>query len=461
MRIRLSSLKPDFSKTAIWAVVIFALWANLDAKPWQTGRVIHDDIVSYYCYLPAAIIHYDLTFQFTQSNPDFYADKYWPQKTREGRDVVKVTMGLAIVYLPFFLIGHMAALISKAAPDGYSLPYLISLQMSAIFYLLAGLMILRSILVQWFKPRIVGIVLIATFAGTNMLHYSTMEAAMSHGYGFFLFALFFRLTIAFWKSPDLKYWIYLGLLTGLISLVRPTNAAVVLFFLLWNVNSIQSFRDRFSFLISRWPLAVLALLLAFAVWIPQLLYWKSATGCWLYYPYNNESFFFLNPHILDGLLSYRKGWLLYSPLMLLPLTGIVMLAVKKKFEWFWPLAVFLSVNIYIIFSWWSWWYGGGLGARPLIESYALLVLPFCYVVNWVDEKRRRQMIGYAVIVILTAYGLFVNFQYHHGAIHWDAMSKAAYWDSFLKLKPSARFNDLLEPPDNRSAMEGKEEIHLR
>lgn len=451
----------DFSKAAILAIVLFAAWINLDAKPWETGRVIHDDIISYYCYLPAAILHHDLTFTFTQSNRDFYADKYWPQKTPEGRDVVKMTMGLAFLYLPFFLTGHAAALIGGAVPDGYSFPYLIALQMSALFYLLAGLIILRSLLVQWFKPRIVGIVLLATFFGTNMMHYCTLEATMSHGYSFFLYALFFLLTVKFWESPEVKHWVFLGLLAGWITLIRPTNALVVLFFLLWNVDSMQTLKDRFAFFSSRRLLVLLAFVLAVAVWVPQLLYWKSATGSWLCYSYNNEGFFFLNPHILDGLLSYRKGWLLYSPVVIIPLAGIALFAVKKKFAWFWPLAIFMLVNIYIIFSWWSWWYGGGLGARPLIESYAFLSLPFCYALQWMDQKTGRQIIGYAVILMLTAYGLFDNFQYRYGAIHWDAMTQDAYRDSFLRLRPSERFHDLLQTPDYSSAIAGKDERHRR
>lgn len=449
--------KIDFSHISILIIATLVIFINLNAKPWEKGRVIHDDIVSYYCYLPAAIIHHDLTFEFTKANPDFYADKYYPLKTPDGRNVVKMTMGLAMLYAPFFLVGHITALICGAALDGYSLPYLISLQISAIFYLLSGLIILRRVLIRWFKPGTVGLVLMATFIGTNMMHYCTWEATMPHVYSFFLYSLFFRLTVIFWELPKTKHWIFLGLLIGLITLIRPTNVVVILFFILWGVNSIQIFKDRIDFILKNWRFALSAVMIAFAIWIPQLLYWKSSTGHWLYYSYNNEGFFFLKPHILDGIFSYRKGWLLYSPIMILPLIGTVLLAIKKRFDWFWPLIIFLSINIYVIFSWWSWWYGGGLGTRPLIESYALLTLPFAYLLNWFDVKLWRKITGYSLLVVFTLYGLLVNFQYQYMAIHWDSMSKAAYWDSFLRLKPSGRLNYLLQTPDFESAIEGKKE----
>lgn len=456
----LSSAKFDFSKIAILIIALLVAFINLNSKPWKKGRVIHNDIVSYYCYLPAAIIHQDLTFQFTKANPEFYGDKYWPLKTPNGKEVVKMTMGLAILYLPFFLIGHIVALIGGAIPNGYSLPYLITLQISAFFYLLLGLIVLRRVLLQWFKTRTVGIALLATFIGTNMMHYSTLEATMSHVYSFFLYSLLFWLTVEFWKFPRIKHWILLGLLMGFISLVRPTNGIAILFFLLWGLNSATAIKDRFFFFIKNWQFTSLVAILVLVVWAPQLLYWKLATGNWLYYSYNNEGFFFLNPHIFDGVFSYRKGWLIYSPLMILPLIGIILLAIKKRYDWFWPITVFLTLNVYIIFSWWSWWYGGGLGARPLIESYALLTLPFAYFINWIDEKLPRRIPGYSIVTVFALYGLLINFQYRYMAIHWDSMSKAAYWDSFLRLKPSGRLNYLLQAPDYESAIEGKNEIHM-
>ncbi len=51
-------------------------------------------------------------------------------------------------------------------------------------------------------------------------------------------------------------------------------------------------------------------------------------------------------------------------------------------------------------------------------------------------------------------GIFNNFKYYYGAIHWDSMTKEAYLDSFGRVRPSARFYDLLEAPDYDKAREG-------
>ncbi|HPD94996.1 MAG TPA: hypothetical protein PLA24_03795 [Tenuifilaceae bacterium] len=449
----------DFSKLAIVLIAGFVFFINFNTKPWNCGRVIHDDMVSYYCYLPAIVIHHDWHFAFAKDNPEFYADKYWPVKTPDGKETVKMTMGLSILYLPFFLIGHLFALAGNFPANGYSLPYLIAIQFSALFYLIIALIVLRRLLAKWFSINVVGMVLLATYFGTNMPHYSTLEATMSHTYSFFLFALFFELTVKFWNSPKTKYWIFLGLLLGLVSLVRPSNAIILLFFMLWGIDSNAAFGKRITFFLKKWKLILLTAVFFLIVWLPQLIYWHTSTGHWFYYSYSKEGFFFSNPHIIDGLFSYRKGWLTYSPVMFFPLAGIILMIIKRKLSWFWAITPFFVINLYIIFSWWCWWYGGGLGARPLIESYAILTLPFCVVITEMNKKGWSKILGNALITILLAYGLFTNFQYRYGSIHWDAMNKEAYWDSFMRLKPSTRFYSLLQTPDYESALQGKKEIH--
>ena len=78
---------------------------------------------------------------------------------------------------------------------------------------------------------------------------------------------------------------------------------------------------------------------AFLVWIPQLLYWKTVTGNYLFYSYADEGFFFLNPQILKGLFSYRNGWLIYSPVMFFALLGIPFLYRYAK-DFFLPVMLF-------------------------------------------------------------------------------------------------------------------------
>jgi len=53
------------------------------------------------------------------------------------------------------------------------------------------------------------------------------------------------------------------------------------------------------------------------------------------------------------------------------------------------------------------------------------------------------------------HSLFETGQYTYGAIHWDSMSKKAYWYSFGKLHPDGEFYKLLKAPDYEKAIKGE------
>jgi hypothetical protein len=57
----------------------------------------------------------------------------------------------------------------------------------------------------------------------------------------------------------------------------------------------------------------------------------------------------------------------------------------KKLKW--SILIFTIINIYVVFSWWCWWYGGTYGQRVMIESYALLIIPLAAFVKWVMDNK--------------------------------------------------------------------------
>jgi len=119
--------------------------------------------------------------------------------------------------------------------------------------------------------------------------------------------------------------------------------------------------------------------------------------------------------------------------------------------------MFVPLNVYIIFSWWCWWYGGGFGQRAFIDSYALMAVASAALLSYAFSSGRKWLRTGIVTVylMLISLGIFNNIQYYYGAIHWDSMTKAAYFDSFGRIRPSPKFHDLLEAPDYDAAREGK------
>jgi hypothetical protein len=189
-----------------------------------------------------------------------------------------------------------------------------------------------------------------------------------------------------------------------------------------------------------------------------MIYWKEMTGHWLYFSYgSDERFFFGDPAIIKGLFSWRKGLFIYTPILLFAFAGIIMLW-RNRSPHALPVTLFVPLNIYIIFSWWCWWYGGGFGQRAFIDSYALMAVAAAALLAYAFSSGKRWLRAGIITAycMLMSLGIFNNIQYYNGAIHWESMTKAAYWDSFGRIRPSAEFNDLLQAPDYEAARAGKD-----
>lgn len=445
---------------AIGFVMFIITGMQLNQKNWRSDKlIIYNDIISYYAYLPATFIYKDITLNFIDKGDGEGKYIFWPIITKDGKKVIKMSSGMSMMYAPFFFLGHFYALNSDTyEATGFSVPYRVALIIGSLFWLLIGLIFLRKVLLKYFPENISALTILIVVLGTNLLHYSTREPTMSHLYNFSLFAIFLWLTIKWFEKPTVKWSILIGLLTGLITVTRPNNLIIVFIFLFYGVYHLKSFKEQLQlFWRQKWNI----LLIAFSATIlllPQLFYWKYVTGHWVYYSYGeNEKFFFNNPQIINGLFSYRKGWLLYTPVMTLALVGIFFLKGKLKYM-FIPVLIFLVLNIYITFSWWSWWYGGSFGMRPMIDSYSILALPLAAIMHYFyQQKLWVKNIFVFVLLLFALNGFWGNIKYFKGSIHWDSMTKAAYWDSFGRVKPSPDFYNLIKEPDYESAAKGLEE----
>ncbi len=425
----IQSLKNNrYSAITIVVVTVVLLFQGLKFERNPNINIIRHDVVSYYAYLPAVFIYKDLSFNFVSELPDDFPGDIWTHTSPNGKQTLKLTMGVAVLNLPFFVLAHIAALIFKIDPNGYSAPYQLSILFAAIFYLFLAMLFIRNTLLRYFSDLVVSITLFIIVLGTNLYYYSVVEPGMSHVYSFFLFSGFLYFTINWYSKPSWFDSIMLGIFLGLIILVRPSNIVVALLFLIFGQKSIK---DRIELLRSQ-NIKILTIgIIAFLLLSLQFIYWKFSAGKWIYNSYGNEGFYFNHPEIIRGLFSYRKGWLVYTPVMVFAVIGFIFLR-KKIPELFLPILLYSILNLFVVFSWWCWWYGGSFGARPLIETYALLTVPLALVIDQLSRKTWMvKIVGFLAMVFLIYLNLFQSRQYRTSQIHWDSMSKELYWEVFL------------------------------
>lgn len=451
--------KISLPSISILIIAITCLIIDFDLKLWEKqDRVIEHDVHWYYSYLPSQFIYDDIK----QEKSDYrFGDNYylfWPLFTEDGKKVNKTTMGLSIMYAPFFFVAHGYVLFTEQYPaNGFSEPYKLFLLLSAIFYLIIGLDFTRKTLQQYqFSDKVIALTLFLIGMGTNLLCYSSQSATMSHAFNFCLFAIFFYYTIQWYARASLKHTLILGLTLGLIALIRPSNALIVLFFALYGVSSIADFKERVLLVKQKIGMLLLMAGMSFLVWIPQFMYWKIATGHYLFYSYTDERFYFNDPHILEGLFSFQKGWLVYTPIMVFALLGLFVNNewIKKQ-----RIAIigFLMINIYIIFSWWCWWYGGTYGQRSMIESYVLLALPFASFIQLILNKSTLvKILFFSVCLFFVWLNIFQTYQYEFKSLHWDGMTKELYFKQFGKLDKIEGFDELVHWPNYDEARRVKQ-----
>jgi hypothetical protein len=167
-----------------------------------------------------------------------------------------------------------------------------------------------------------------------------------------------------------------------------------------------------------------------------MLYWKIYAGSFIFNSYNNpgEGLDLLSPHTIDVLFSFRKGWLIYTPIMVLAIIGFHQLK-KRRPEFFWPLIVFTILNVYLVSSWTNWWYAKCFGQRAMVQSYVIMAIPLAFFIQHSLKYRTiYKSMAFCVVGLLAALNIFQNWQANKGIIHGDRMTFAYYSAVFGKTK---------------------------
>lgn len=446
--------KYSFSKIALFVIFIIVLITNFQLKKWNDPNgVINADVRAYYAYLPALFIHQDLKFEHSEIYNNDQSTFVWTFDTGNNSRYIKLTSGMAMIYSPFFLVAHQVARKIDVEANGFTSPYKIALIASSLFFLLIALIFARKTLLIFFNERVTTFVLLILFLGTNLFHYYTGDPAMSHGYSIALIFLFIYSVIKWIEKPSLKWSFWIGITAGFFTLIRPTDIIYILFFLLYNITSLEDIKNRFILFWKQKWLIVFILIMAFIVFIPQFIYFKYIFNEWLHFTYSGETFFFLNPQLINLSFSYRNGWLVYSPLMLLSIVGFFYLKnVQPKISWF-VIIVFI-IYYYTLSSWWCWWYSG-FGNRAMINLYPLLIFPLGALLSSILEKKRWMTVLCSLFVSIgILFSMFQAYQYRNWMIHYDSMSKDAYWDSFGRMEASQLFKLYLEEPILEASLNG-------
>ncbi|MFW6303366.1 MAG: glycosyltransferase family 39 protein, partial [Candidatus Sumerlaeota bacterium] len=320
------------------AVVVFiAMLIVLAAalfKPWIHGT----DGTRNYAYLRSVLIDGDLHFQ---NEFEHYAreGEYQGAVTPDspsGHISTPVGSGSAVLWSPFVLVAHGAALVGPWEADGYSAPYVYGVSLGSLFYGILGLALLYAILLQRFGIAPASIASAAILFGSPLWFYLYLHPSMSHACSFFLCTLMVWEYEKWREHPRLYHFALMGLTCGLAMATRFNNGVFLLLaagFLIraGREQKVQGNERFWSFLAIGGALMGLGLIVGFA---PQAVSWKILHGSFLSGPQDagadlTQTFtLWKSPHALQILFSGRHGLFVWTPVLFVAMAGWVWLFIK-------------------------------------------------------------------------------------------------------------------------------------
>lgn len=429
MHVRTSTMNlpqhPPCTKWSLLAIVaVFVLVAGYRAYK-LTPNELSWDAFGYYMYLPATFVHgdpllKDVTWakELLQRQPEISGTLYQVSQAPDGSPMYFFLMGMAILYLPFFLLAHGYAAISGQPMDGFSTPYQASLALGFLLYTWIGLVHLRRILRHFFSEGVAAWVIIMVSMGTNWFHFMTVKNLETANALFMLMAVLVWNTMEWHRTQRFQNAAWVAASLAMITLVKPSEVLALLIPVLWGVHDKTTWRMKWALIVRLRAQVLKAISIGMLVLLPQMLYWWVRTGSPIYDSYKNPGvgLDLWSPHLADMLFSFRKGWLLYTPIMAFALFGFLFLW-KRRRDLFPVILIWFLAAFWIICSWSEWWYGASYSVRPMITTYVLLSIPlgFC-----IEAIRSSNIFVRAVLFTLQSalivFNLFQTWQHHNGVL---------------------------------------------
>lgn len=395
-------------------IVLHDGWLLHSVNPYEFLR--HGgDALGYYQWLPAVFIDHEV-------------DKmYWTYQMENGHNLSLFSFGVAILQLPFFLIGHLCASAFGYPMNGFSSPYGVAQLAGIACYAGAGCVLAYRLACR-FSDAVSGLLsVVSLFAATNLFYYSVYDPTMSHLYSFFLVGLLGYSTLRLLDGPPTPpratHTVLFIVSASLMVLVRQLNAVVLLFPLVMAWRSRGGIKGFMRALATSRAVAIASVLLALVPWLLQMLYWYHTTGDMLTFTYGKkgESFDFVR--MVPGMVmaNVRNGWLVYSPLMI-PMLGFLLASAWRGTGPARSILIVL-VLVWLLYSaWWCWWLGTGYGHRGFVDIYALLSIPLAWMFRSVVERgwSLRLVTCFAVVAFIKLnFGLMERFQWDWSWENWN------------------------------------------
>lgn len=376
-------------------------------------RVRGVDGVYYFIYLPSVWLDGDL--DFLNNLRVIYGAGFDPPRTVTGLAPSQWSVGPAILWTPFYLIGHLAALgmsDATSALNGLNPPHQTMVYIGSAFYGVLGIGFTFLFLRTWVSEKASLIGTLGILIASPLTYYLWPFTLMAHTPAFAMSALFLWL----WRKKGLHP--LTALAAALMVLCRWQTVVILLPAAMAGLAELLetgSARERRQWLTRHLLFAALFL----AGLFPQAWVWKVLFDQWFLIPHGSDFLVFRNLAWGPVLFSTHHGLFTWHPLLLAGLLGLGLLWRRSP----WEMAAFLIVFVLqwmVVASLKPWTAGWSFGHRMFMELLPLFALGLGLLAAWAAEMSRKGLWGaWATLLCFGWWNLQFVYQYQKDLIPRD------------------------------------------
>jgi len=389
-----------------WIVLVSLFLLSL---PAVTPRIYSSDEIQYFAYLRSLWFDRDLSFENEYryfydrgvARSDGFHETFLELRTDAGRRINFGTIGCAILWSPFYAVGDLAARATGAPRDGFSTPYLAAIAYgSAVYGWLALVLAIRCADRLGYNGFVGAL---AVWLGTPLAFYMYVAPPFSHACSAFAVALFTWMWLRVRDQWTPAGMAALGAAGALMVMVREQDvffgaAAAVDFgvwalgFGPWTGGGSRSLKPKVQSVVT----AAIAFVVVYA---PQLAAYEIVNGHFGPHASVSNKMHWWSPHIFQVMFDPQHGYFVWTPLALLAIVGLGMLATRSREGAI--LLLMVALQFYIGGSVESWTVAGGFGQRRLVSISAALVIGYSCL--WSLARARAARTALVAVTLIAVY----------------------------------------------------------
>ncbi len=422
-----------------WVALLLLFLLSL---PLVTPRLYAVDSVEYFSYLPSILFDGDLDFTneyryFQQENPqagiEGVLDKRDPTT---GLPLNVAPVGTALFWSPAYLLVHGGILLARALgasveADGLSRPYTLAVCYASVLYAFAGLYLSYRLCRRFFSPFASALAVAVVWLATPAFFYSHANPPWSHSVSLFAVALFIFTWHNTRERPTPARFFALGLLGGLVALVREQD---IVFLLIPTVEALAAWRRGAArplpALLGRPVLLAAGTLLTFS---PQLAVYRVLGGHFAPNPTVAGKFTWWSPYFFQVLGDPHYGLLVWCPVLIPALAGLFFLSRRDRLLGL-ALGIAFLAQVYLTGAYLTWMGPGSFGPRRFIAGTVIFSLGLAAFLSFLREKGWPAwgLVALGGLFVAWNLGLIANWilypEERTSGLLWDRLPSRLLWE---------------------------------